>query len=168
MSPQPLTITNGLLVTPETSPERGSLRLVDGRIAALGAVSPESGDRVVDARGALITSMPDMNIVSREHWIGYDLNDKMLVRAGRIPLPYGLRVEEHTLLARQATQVNINDGQQLGAPIFDIVRIDVPAAEGIVRIERAALAAAALGVHQHAVDQQGVALPLVPEAGVGI
>jgi len=67
------------------------------------------------ARGALITSAPDMNIVSREHWLGYDLNDHMLVRAGRMPLPYGLRVEEHTLLARKATQVDINDRQQVGA-----------------------------------------------------
>jgi hypothetical protein len=67
------------------------------------------------ARGALITSAPDMNIVSREHWVGYDLNDRMLVRAGRMPLPFGLRVEEHTLLARQATQADINDTQQVGA-----------------------------------------------------
>jgi hypothetical protein len=66
------------------------------------------------ARGALITSMPDMNIVSREHWVGYDLNDHMLLRGGRMPLPYGLRVEEHTLLARQATQADINDTQQHG------------------------------------------------------
>jgi hypothetical protein len=32
-----------------------------------------------------------------------------------MPLPFGLRVEEHTLLARKATQVDINDRQQLGA-----------------------------------------------------
>jgi hypothetical protein len=66
------------------------------------------------ATEALITSMPDMNLVSREHWLGYDVNDRMLVRAGRMPLPFGLRVEEHTLLARQATQVDINDEQQGG------------------------------------------------------
>jgi hypothetical protein len=66
------------------------------------------------ARGALITSMPDMNLVSREHWVGVDLSDRMLVRAGRMPLPFGLRVEEHVLFARIATQANINDTQQHG------------------------------------------------------
>jgi hypothetical protein len=66
------------------------------------------------ARGALITSMPDMNLVSREHWVGYDLDDRMLLRGGRMPLPFGLRVEEHTLFARQATQADVNDTQQHG------------------------------------------------------
>ncbi len=66
------------------------------------------------ARGALITSMPDMNVVSREHWVGYDLDDNMVLRGGRMPLPYGLRVEEHTLFARRATQADINDTQQHG------------------------------------------------------
>jgi len=37
-----------------------------------------------------------------------------------------------------------------------------PAAEGEVGIERAALAVAALGIHQHAVDQVRIALPLEP------
>src|SRR6185503_17018222 len=69
------------------------------------------------AAGALITSMPDMNIVSREHWLGYDVNHSLLVRAGRMPLPFGLRVDEHTLLTREATQVDINATQQHGVAV---------------------------------------------------
>lgn len=51
----PLTITNGLLVLPEGTPAKGALRIADGRIAALGVITPEPVDLVVDARGALIT-----------------------------------------------------------------------------------------------------------------
>ncbi|MCC6826612.1 MAG: amidohydrolase family protein [Novosphingobium sp.] len=50
----PLTIINGLLVLPHGAPRPGALRSEDGRIVALGDVAPESGDRVIDARGALI------------------------------------------------------------------------------------------------------------------
>ncbi|OYX63363.1 MAG: dihydroorotase [Sphingomonadales bacterium 32-64-17] len=49
----PLTITNGRLVTPQGVVE-GSLRCADGLIVAVGDVSPEEGDSVVDAGGLLI------------------------------------------------------------------------------------------------------------------
>lgn len=52
---QPLTITNARLVLPQGQPQAGSLRAENGRIAALGAdLVPEPGDRVIDARGALL------------------------------------------------------------------------------------------------------------------
>ena len=50
----PLTITNGRLVLPSGEPQRGGIRCVDGRIAALGVVAAEPGDTLVDAKGALI------------------------------------------------------------------------------------------------------------------
>ena len=50
----PLTITNGRLVLPSGAPQRGGIRCVDGRIAALGVVAAEPGDTLVDAKGALI------------------------------------------------------------------------------------------------------------------
>mgnify|MGYP000022248889 CR=1 FL=1 len=51
----PLTIVNGRIVGTEGDPQSGAVRCVDGRIAALGsAVQPLDGDRVVDAKGALI------------------------------------------------------------------------------------------------------------------
>ena len=49
-----LTITNGRLVLPGQPPVSGNLRAVDDRIVALGDVAPEAGDKVVDAKGALI------------------------------------------------------------------------------------------------------------------
>ena len=51
----PLTILNGLLVLPDGEPVRGALRCEEDRIVAVGAdVAAQDGDRVVDARGALI------------------------------------------------------------------------------------------------------------------
>ena len=51
---RPLTITGGLLVTP-AGVQPGTIRVVDGRIAALGDCAPQDGDDLADARGALVT-----------------------------------------------------------------------------------------------------------------
>ena len=53
-NPAPVTLINGRLVMPAGEPQSGSLRCAEGRIAALGDVSPQDGDTVIDARGALI------------------------------------------------------------------------------------------------------------------
>ena len=53
--PQPLAITGGLLVLPTGNPQPGTLRCENGRIVALGAVTPSDGDRIVNAKGALVT-----------------------------------------------------------------------------------------------------------------
>ena len=55
MTPRPLTITGGRLVLPTGAPQKGGLRVADGRIVALGDVRPEPGDDLLDAKGALIT-----------------------------------------------------------------------------------------------------------------
>lgn len=49
-----LTITNGLLVAPEGEPRKGAVRCENGRIVALGEVTPHQNDVLVDAKGALI------------------------------------------------------------------------------------------------------------------
>ncbi len=54
MTPRPLTITGGKLVLPAGAPQQGALRIAEGRIVALGDVSPEPGDDVLDAKGALV------------------------------------------------------------------------------------------------------------------
>jgi len=57
-------------------------------------------------------------VVSREHWAGYAWDDDaFMVRAGRMNLPFGLRLLEHPLWvrARETTQTDIDDGQQHGA-----------------------------------------------------
>src|SRR3546814_15599010 len=58
------------------------------------------------------------------------------------------------------TEIGLAHRQQIGA----LIGIAVPAAEGEVGIEGGALTIPALRVHEHAVDQQRVALPFVPEA----
>ncbi|MEA3263776.1 MAG: dihydroorotase [Pseudomonadota bacterium] len=50
----PITITNGRLVLPTGEPQAGALRCVEGRIAALGDITPHDGDTVIDAKGKLI------------------------------------------------------------------------------------------------------------------
>lgn len=69
------------------------------------------------------------NLVSREHWIGYAFDDDaFLLRAGRINLPYGLRMIEHTLYVRNKTRTDINDNQQLGVAFAysgELIRTEV-------------------------------------------
>lgn len=50
---RPITITGGRLVLPDGLRE-GAIRLVEGRIAAVGDVTPQDGDEVVQARGRLV------------------------------------------------------------------------------------------------------------------
>ena len=54
------------------------------------------------------------NMVSRDYWLGMDVSKWLLIRAGRLALPYGIRSEEHILFARSATRTDTNDGQTLG------------------------------------------------------
>jgi hypothetical protein len=54
------------------------------------------------------------NVVSREHWVGLDVTDHVLVRAGRLMLPFGVRTIDHTLWVRSETQTDINQEQQHG------------------------------------------------------
>lgn len=54
MIAQPLTIVGGKLVRPTGEPQTGAIRSENGRIVALGDVSPQNGDTVFDAKGALV------------------------------------------------------------------------------------------------------------------
>lgn len=68
------------------------------------------------ALGATLTRSPDSNLVSREHWLGFWLDEghEVLLRAGRMNLPFGVRSIEHTLWARAHTHTDIDDAQQYG------------------------------------------------------
>jgi hypothetical protein len=72
-----------------------------------------------DAYGAAITRAPEKNLVSREHWIGFQFDEAtgLLVRAGRMNLPFGIRNVEHTLWTRTTTNTTINDDQQHGVSV---------------------------------------------------
>jgi hypothetical protein len=68
------------------------------------------------ARPAAITRSLEDNLVSREHWVGYDVDPERgwLLRAGRVLLPFGIRTVEHTLYARTLTRSTIDADQQHG------------------------------------------------------
>ncbi len=65
---------------------------------------------------ASLTRNPDKNLVSRTHWLGVELDEdkKMMIRAGRLNLPFGIRSIEHTLWARSVTRTDTNSAQQDG------------------------------------------------------
>lgn len=56
----------------------------------------------------------EYNLLSRSHWIGYDINDAILVRAGRINLPFGVRIPEHVMWVRTGTRTDRESDQQHG------------------------------------------------------
>ncbi len=58
-------------------------------------------------------------LVSRVHWVGVDLGaeNEVLLRAGRMNVPFGIRSLEHTLWTRKETRSDINDAQQYGLAV---------------------------------------------------
>jgi hypothetical protein len=55
------------------------------------------------------------NLVSREHWAGVALaDDAVLLRAGRMNVPFGLRNIEHTSWVRFETRTDFDEDQQHG------------------------------------------------------
>lgn len=59
-------------------------------------------------------------LVSREFWVGYHLGEEQqsMIRAGRMYLPFGLRVIEHPFYVRSMTGTNIDLQQQYGVAFF--------------------------------------------------
>jgi hypothetical protein len=59
-------------------------------------------------------------LVSREFWLGVQLGEdkNTMIRAGRMYLPFGIRVIEHPFYVRQMTGTNIDSQQQYGAAFF--------------------------------------------------
>src|ERR1051325_704805 len=58
------------------------------------------------AFSAALTRAPEKNLVSRVHWAGYELDatSGLIVRAGRMNLPFGISYVEHTLWTRAETE----------------------------------------------------------------
>lgn len=54
----------------------------------------------------------------RRHWLGYAFaDDAVLVRAGRMNVPFGVRSIEHTMFVRVATRTDLNETQQYGVAV---------------------------------------------------
>lgn len=58
-----------------------------------------------------------VNLTSREHWAGWAVNDQLLVRGGRMVLPFGVRQIEHYLWVREATRTDLDATSQHGLSV---------------------------------------------------
>jgi hypothetical protein len=86
--------------------------------ASVGAARVPAGSPF--ARAAQITTGQEdqWNLISRVHWVGVDLaNSAVTVRAGRMNLPFGVRIPEHTMWVRMNTRTDRDSGQQHGVAI---------------------------------------------------
>jgi hypothetical protein len=91
------------------------------RISASLGVGDATQGRI-ESRAAQITKASanangELTLISRTHWIGYDVSDDVLIRAGRINLPFGLRIPEHVMWVRNATRTDRESDQQDGVAI---------------------------------------------------
>ncbi len=88
------------------------------------------------SRGAQITTNQgdQFNLISRTHWLGWSFNnDKYEVRAGRINLPFGVRIPEHVMWVRSATLTDRESEQQHGVAFAyngDVFRGEIMAIAG--------------------------------------
>jgi hypothetical protein len=69
------------------------------------------------ARAAQVTTGQgkEFNLISRNHYLGMDLAEgSYTLRAGRLNLPFGIRIPEHTALVRETTRTDRESDQQHG------------------------------------------------------
>lgn len=98
----------------------GQLRFGSLRFGgSVGAAKVPAGSLL--ARPAQVTTNQGdgYNVISRTHWVGFDFGNGMhTIRAGRLNLPFGLRMSEHTMWVRDKTQTNRESQQQHGVALF--------------------------------------------------
>lgn len=108
----------------------GQLRLGSFRFGGSAGVAKVPAGSLL-ARPAQVTSNQEdgYNVVSRTHWVGFDFGGGMhTLRAGRLNLPFGLRMSEHIMWVRDKTQTNRESQQQHGVALFmgfDNVRFEL-------------------------------------------
>ncbi len=107
------------LDTPSTDPSvfpivmQADLRaqVTVGKVRAYGSLGALPTGSAEEAR---VLRNDTVNLYSREHWLGVDVTGDLVVRAGRMALPYGNRILEHNAWARTSTRTDINADQQDG------------------------------------------------------
>jgi hypothetical protein len=57
------------------------------------------------------------NLISRSFYLGYDVSNELTVRVGRLNLPFGVRIPEHTMWVRQSTRTDRESGQEYGVAL---------------------------------------------------
>lgn len=84
---------------------------------SVGAGKVEPGSPHVHAAQVTTNQGDEMNLISRTHYVGYDVDNEILIRAGRLNLPFGVRIPEHVMWVREATQTDRESDQQHGVAI---------------------------------------------------
>lgn len=72
------------------------------------------------ARAAQVTAGQgeEFNVLSRNHYLGMDFdNGAYTARLGRLNLPFGIRIPEHTMWVRDATRTDRDSDQQHGVAL---------------------------------------------------
>lgn len=93
------------------------------------------------ARAAQITSNQGdgYNLISRSHYLRYDFGEgSHTLRAGRLNLPFGIRMSEHVMWVREHTQTDRESDQHHGVALamgFERVRFEVMGIAGNYQIE---------------------------------
>ncbi len=89
------------------------------KFRASGTVGFAAADAASQSQQAWVThNAGGANLVSREHWVGVDLDDDaILLRAGRMNLPFGIRNIEHTMWVRTSSRTDTNQNQQHGVSL---------------------------------------------------
>ncbi|HYJ09853.1 MAG TPA: hypothetical protein VEX18_12615 [Polyangiaceae bacterium] len=81
---------------------------------SLGAVRVAAGSPFARAAQVTTNQGKQWNLISRTHYVGYDVTTEFQVRAGRLNLPFGVRIPEHVMWVRQATRTDRESAQQHG------------------------------------------------------
>lgn len=84
---------------------------------SLGVARVEPGSPHVRPAQVTTDQGDGMNLISRTHYLGYDVSPGVLIRAGRLNLPFGVRLPEHVLWTREATQTDRESDQQHGVAV---------------------------------------------------
>jgi len=106
--------------------------------ASVGAVKVPAGSP--HGRPAQITANQGdgYNLISRTHWVGYDFGEGAhTIRAGRLNLPFGIRMSEHVMWVRERTQTDRESDQQHGVSLymgFESLRFELMAILGSYQI----------------------------------
>lgn len=73
------------------------------------------------ARAAQVTTNQgdQMNLISRNYWLAFDFGAQkaFTARVGRLNLPFGVRIPEHTMWVREATRTDRESDQQHGVAL---------------------------------------------------
>jgi hypothetical protein len=85
-----------------------------GKVRLYASAGASKSDRTDPVRLTKNDDKDAVNLTSREHWAGFEPVSGVLVRGGRMVLPYGVRQIEHYLWVREATRTDLDSTSQHG------------------------------------------------------